>query len=154
VVFQLHLDTETVGHIDLPSPFCVTPDASVREVLEKMKEERRGSALICRNEKLVGIFTERDSLYLMASNGSIDCPIEEVMNRDPETIFPTETVQTAISKMSRGGYRRLPVVDEENRPIGLLKVTAILHYLVQHFPKFVYNLPPSPDDTTQQREGA
>ena len=154
MVFQLHLDTETVGHIDLPAPFCVTPDVSVREVLEKLKEERRGSALICRDDKLVGIFTERDALYLMASNGSIDQPIETVMNDSPATIFPSESVQTAISRMSRGGYRRLPVIDDENRPIGLLKVTAILHYLVQHFPEFVYNLPPSPDDTTQQREGA
>ena len=72
MVFQLHLDTETVEHIDLPTPFCVTPDVSVREVLERMKEERRGSALICRDEKLVGIFTERDSLQLMAKNGSIE----------------------------------------------------------------------------------
>ncbi len=154
MVFQLHLDTETVEHIDLPTPFCVTPDVSIREVLQKMKEEGRGSALICRDDKLIGIFTERDSLQLMARNGSIDGPIEEVMNANPATIFPKENVQTAISRMARGGYRRLPVVDDENRPIGLLKVTSILHYLVQHFPKFVYNLPPSPDDTTQQREGA
>ena len=120
MVFELHLDTETVGHIDLPSPFCVAPEASVREVLEKMKEERRGSALICRDERLVGIFTERDALYLMASNGSIDRPIEEVMNTSPATIRPTENVQTAISRMARGGYRRLPVVDDENRLVGII----------------------------------
>ena len=77
-----------------------------------------------------------------------DRPIEEVMNPNPATIFPTDNVQTAISRMARGGFRRLPVVDEENRPLAMLKVTAILHYLVQHFPEFVYNLPPSPDDTT------
>ena len=91
---------------------------------------------------------------MMASRDEIDRPIEQAMNPNPATIQAQETVQAAISKMSSGGYRRLPVVDDQRRPIGLLKVTAILHYVVQHFPQFVYNLPPSPNDSTQEREGA
>ena len=81
-------------------------------------------------------------------------PIETVMTRRPATICVTDTVEAAIAKMSLGGYRRLPVLDAEGRPIGLLKVSSILHYLVQHFPKFVYNLPPEPGQSCQDREGA
>ena len=154
MVFQLHLDTEKVEHIDLPDALCVSPDTSIRAVFEQLKESQRGSVLVCRDGIVAGVFTERDALHLMASNSSIDRPIEEVMNPNPATIQAHETVQAAISKMSSGGYRRLPVVDGDRRPQGMLKVTAILHYIVQHFPQFVYNLPPSPDDTTQQREGA
>ncbi|MDG2382787.1 MAG: CBS domain-containing protein [Pirellulaceae bacterium] len=154
MVFQLHLDTEKVEHIDLSEPLCVGPEISVRAVLEMLKKSRRSNVLICRDGKLVGIYTERDALRMMAAQSDLDGPIEQSMSVDPVTIQPGDTVQAAIKRMSSGGYRRLPVVDDDHRPVGLLKVTAILHYIVQHFPQFVYNLPPSPDDTTKQREGA
>jgi CBS domain-containing protein len=70
------------------------------------------------------------------------------------TILSSDTVGVAIAKMSSGGYRRLPLVDEENRPVGMLKVSGILRFLVEHFPKMVYTLPPSPHHRMQQREGA
>ncbi len=154
MVFQLRLDTETVGHMDLPMPLCVSPETSVREVFGQLKTTGRGSVSICEGSKLIGIFTERDALHLMASGGEFDVPIEAVMTRNPATMLVTDTVEAAIAKMSLGGNRRLPVLDAEGHVVGLLKVSAILHYLVQHFPKFVYNLPPHPNQTMQHREGA
>jgi CBS domain-containing protein len=154
VAFQLNLRTETVGHIDTVVPMCVEPHRTIREVLELLRAERRGSTCICREGKLVGIFTERDALQLMADGADLDVPIERVMTQNPATISASDTVETAIATMSLGGYRRLPVLDEKGRPVGLLKVSAILHYLVQHFPNFVYTLPPHPDAAVQHREGA
>ena len=51
------------------------------------------------------------------------------------------------------GTRRLPIVDAEGRPTGLVNIAGIIHWLVQHFPQAVYNLPPVPNPTTQEREG-
>ena len=73
---------------------------------------------------------------------------------DPVTLSDRDTVGQAIAKMAYGGYRRLPIVDGEGRPQGLVKTSGILHYLVEHFPSVVYNLPPTPHHTPQQREGA
>lgn len=154
MVFQLHLSTERVDHIDLPTPLVVEPTVSVRSVFEMFLNQRRGCAVICVAGKVEGIFTERDALRLMASGGELDVPIEAVMTRNPAVVRADETIETAIARMSIGGYRRLPVVDNEMRPVATLKVSTILHYLVQHFPKFVYNLPPKPDHTTRHREGA
>jgi hypothetical protein len=56
--------------------------------------------------------------------------------------------------MDEGGYRHLPVVDEGGRPVGVLSVKRIVHYLVEHFPTTVYNLPPNPGAVPQEREGA
>ncbi len=154
MVFQLHLNTETVGHIDTSMPLCVDPDRSIRSVLELLRESKRGSVCVCRDEKLVGIFTERDALHLMADGADLEGPIASVMSTHPATISATDTVEVAIAKMSLGGNRRLPVLDAEGRPVGLLKASAILHYLVQHFPKFVYTLPPEPNRAMQHREGA
>lgn len=154
VNFQLNLNTETVNHANPASPPCVEPHVTVREVMEAMKAERRGCAMICRDGVLVGIFTERDALRLMAADANLNVPIETVMVRNPVTLAARDTVGRAISKMSLGGYRRLPIVDEAGRPVGVLKVPGILHYLVEHFPNMVYTLPPTPHHAMQQREGA
>ncbi len=76
------------------------------------------------------------------------------MTAKPFVLHAGDMVGKAISMMSSGGYRRLPIVDDEGRPTGMLKVEAILHYLAEHFPAAIYNLPPEPHHTTQQREGA
>ncbi len=60
----------------------------------------------------------------------------------------------AIRTMSVGGYRRLPVVDDQNRPVGMVNVADIVHYLCEHFPQAVYNLPPESQPAMHGREGA
>ena len=46
--------------------------------------------------------------------------------------------------MAEGGYRHLPMVDKARKPTGVVAVHGIVHYLVDHFPETVYNLPPDP----------
>jgi CBS domain-containing protein len=75
------------------------------------------------------------------------------MTRDPVTLQHSDTVGTAIGRMSANGYRRLPIVDAAGRPTGVLDVAGVVHWLVQHFPSAVYNLPPVSNPATQEREG-
>jgi CBS domain-containing protein len=65
-----------------------------------------------------------------------------------------DTVEKAITTMSRGGYRHLPIVDQQGRPVGIVRVKQIIHYLVEHFPAAIYTLPPTPNLATKEREGA
>ena len=76
------------------------------------------------------------------------------MARNPVVVSPEDSVGDAIAKMSRGGYRRLPIVNRDGVPTGVLSVRSILHYLVEHFPMAIYTLPPTPDEATKDREGA
>lgn len=152
--FHLHLNSDTVTQAHPAPPCCVEPQASVREVIDTLRQHKTGSALICRDGVLLGVFTERDALKLIATGGEFDVPIEKVMIRAPVTVRAGDTIGAAILKMSAGGYRRLPLVDDDGRPVGVLKVSGILRFLVEHFPKVVYTLPPSPHHRMQQREGA
>jgi CBS domain-containing protein len=154
VDIQLNLSTETVTQAHATEPLCVEPHVSVREVLRLLKEQRTGSVLVCRDCRAIGIFTERDALRLMASHAVLDTPIENVMTPEPMTLRAEDTVGTAISRMSTGGYRRLPIVDDQGRLQGLVKVSGIMRYLVEHFPKIVYNQPPVTQTPPQNREGA
>lgn len=154
MVAQLNLTSETVENIYKTDHLVVGPDATVHEVFQQMKSTNNGAALICDAGLLVGIFTERDALKLLASEANLDGPIAEAMTKTPVTLALSDTVGKAIAKMSFGGYRRLPIVDQAGHAQGFVKARHVLHYLVAHFPSVVYNLPPSPHHSTQTREGA
>jgi CBS domain-containing protein len=154
VDFRLQLATERGDRAHPASALCVEVDTTARAVLGLMKERNRGAVMVCQDGVLVGIFTERDALRMMAQGAGVDVPIRQVMTPHPVALSPTDTVASAIVKMSQGGYRRLPIVDEAGRPRGIVKVSGVLHYLVEHFPRTVYNLPPVSFHATHDREGA
>ncbi len=152
--FHLNLNSETVGECHPTKPLCLAPSVSIADALQLMKEQNRGAVLICQFEQLIGIFSERDALRIMASGESCDRPLMEVMTRDPVVVKANDVVGKAITLMTKGGYRRLPIVDDQGRVTGMIKVQGIMHYLAEHFPSVIYNLPPEPHQSTQHREGA
>lgn len=152
--FQLSLESEGVGSAYPDQPLATTVDATVADALQLLRAQRTGAVLICDGATLVGILTERDALKLMSEGGDFNRPVRDVMSSPPATIPATATVGDAIRKMSEGGYRHLPIVDADSRPTGVLAVNGIVHYLVEHFPETVYNLPPNPKASTREREGA
>lgn len=154
VDFQLSLDSEGVGSAYPDQPLAAKADDSVGSVLQLLRAQRMGAALICDGPQLVGILTERDALKLMASGADMTQSVREVMSPNPITLPANATVGDAIRVMAQGGYRHLPVVDDRGAPKGVVAVHGIVHYLVDHFPETVYNLPPDPKAAQREREGA
>lgn len=105
----------------------VSPDTSAREVIEKMKESRVGCALVLEDGKLIGIFTERDLLNKLTGKKATSptTAIKELMSANPETLQETDSVATAVNKMSMGRYRHIPV----RKADGTYSVTSIKHVL-------------------------
>jgi CBS domain-containing protein len=154
VSFHLSLNTEPVTAAYPDEPLLVSPDATVGEVLRLLKAHRAACVLVCAEQHLDGIFTERDALRWMASGKSPDLPIESLMSRNPASVQEKATVAEAIRLMSEGGYRRLPILSDDKQPSGVAAVHGIVHYLVEHFPQTIYTLPPKPDIAQTEREGA
>jgi CBS domain-containing protein len=154
VDFHLSLESEGVGSAYPDQPLATTVDATVGDALQLLRAQRTGAVLVCDGAKLVGILTERDALKLMSGGGDFSRPVRDVMSSPPATIPASATVGDAIRTMAEGGYRHLPIVDGSGRPTGVVAVHGIVHYLVDHFPETVYNLPPSPKTATKEREGA
>ena len=152
--FQLHLETETVERAHPAKPICAAPEDSIRTVLRILQEAKTGAAMVCRDGKLLGIFTERDALKLLAQGADLSAAVSTVMIGNPTTLRAKDTIGAAISLMSSGGFRRLPILDSSGKITGVLKVSGILRYLVEQFPKVVYTLPPAPHHKTAEREGA
>jgi CBS domain-containing protein len=146
---------DTLSQLELKPPLAVASHTPLRMAIETMRSAGVGHILVCDDGRLRGIFTERDLIKRVLPSGiSLDESIGCCMTADPTTIRQNDSVGWAIRTMHQGHYRHLPVVDEDGQPIGILSVKHIVHYLVEHFPSAVYNLPPEPGQVDGTREGA
>ena len=105
----------------------VSPDTSALEVIKKMNAGGLGCALVLEDGKLVGIFTERDLLNKLTGKNasSPNTAVKELMSADPETLDESDSVATALNKMSMGRYRHIPI----RKADGSYSVTSIKHVL-------------------------
>lgn len=150
-----NLRVDSVSRLQPARPRSVEGSQTVADAVYAMRQERIGCLLVCQKDRLIGIFTERDLMGRVLGVGKpLTTPMSEVMTQEPVTVSPKDSIRTAIKKMQSGGYRHLPVVDEANRPVGVLSVKRIVTYLVEHYPAAVYNLPPDPNAVPQHPEGA
>ncbi|HOB74274.1 MAG TPA: CBS domain-containing protein [Phycisphaerae bacterium] len=146
---------DNVTQLPLEEPLIVAPETSVRRTVQVMRSVRAGYALICRGRRLVGIFTDRDLIKrILVRRVDPASPIEPYMTPEPVTIRCGDPIASAIRIMFQGHYRHLPVVSEDDVPVGIVSAKHIVAYLVDHYPSTVYNLPPRPGQVQSTREGA
>jgi CBS domain-containing protein len=151
-----NLKIDSVSRLQPTPPWQVQPDQSVAEAVDLMRQYRVGCVLICRDEgQLLGIFTERDLMRRVLAVGlPLSVPVAMCMTRDPVVVHPKDPIGVAMRRMEEGSYRHLPVVDPAGRPVGILSVKRIVHYLAEHFPSTIYNQPPDPTVVPLEAEGA
>ena len=117
------MSEKSVRELVQDSPLLVQagPGDTVSTAAERMAKERCGSILVMDDDKLVGIFTERDLLLRVIGKGQSPktTHLRDVMTREPDTIGADEPVKDAVRRMDEFSYRYLPVVDG-GRIIGVL----------------------------------
>ena len=105
-----------------------------------MRQERRSCALICNQERCVGIFTERDFLTkVLGKNVELVAAVDEFMSSNPATLTIDDTVGEAIRLMHEHGYRNIPLVDRNGNCAGLVQIRNITQFLAELYPKEVIN---------------
>lgn len=137
------------GHVAIPL------GTTIGEAARVMKERRIGCVLVENGGKLVGIFTERDILTKLVGTGydPARVQVDGVMTRNPETLTPDDPIAYAMQIMSVGGFRHVPLVDADQRPVDILSVKDIVDYVVEHFPREILNIPPEPGRHVRTPEG-
>jgi CBS domain-containing protein len=109
---------------EVMSGALITVDASttVAEAATIMGEKHVGSALVCDGDSLKGIFTERDIVRALAEQfDAAGHPVSHWMTRNPQSIGPDAPVTEALDRMLSGGFRHLPVIEDE-KLIGLVSM--------------------------------
>ena len=112
----------TIREVMKTTLYSVDPSTTVGEAISLMAQNRIGSALIMEDGKLIGIFTERDTVRAISQ--SHDAPTHEIsswMTRDPKTVSPDVEVEDALRTMLDNGFRHLPVV-ERGEVIGMVSM--------------------------------
>src|SRR5437867_2379808 len=105
-----NLKIESISRLQAPPPLTLSPQNTVRQAVAVMQEHRQGCVLVCREQRVVGIFTERDLLNRVLGAGKpLSLPLSECMTANPTTVHAKESVGTALRRMQEGGYRHLPV---------------------------------------------
>jgi CBS domain-containing protein len=119
------------------TPTTVAPETPVGEILKLMVDQSIGCVLVVEEEKIVGIFTERDALYKLNTSFHRfkDQPVSEFMTKEPQTLDLQAKVVFALQRMDLGGFRHIPIVDAEGHATGIISVRDILRYLTDKLGK-------------------
>jgi CBS domain-containing protein len=111
----------------------VSSSMPVREVLRLLVDNKVGCVVVADQGKITGIFSERDALLKLGERAAElgDKPVSEFMTSKVESLPPSAKIAFAVHRMEQGGFRHVPVVNEQGEPAGIFSVRDILSYLTR-----------------------
>lgn len=104
-------------------------DTPVSELAKKMQKDDIGAIPVGKDDKLIGMVTDRDIALRVVAAGRdpATTTAEEIMTKGIIYCRTTETVEDAIHLMDQKKIRRLPVIDDHKRLVGMLSLGDISH---------------------------
>ena len=128
------LHDATVSDVQTQPHICVSADTSVREAMKLMAGRQIACVLVEQQNKLVGVFGDRDVLDRVALeyDAVTDRPVSEVMSTEPVFVQTDDSAAKVLSVMAVSGYRHVPVVDSDQTPAGIVSPHRIAHFLKSH----------------------
>jgi len=111
----------------LTNVITASPSMTVKETIKILYKKHIGCVIsIDEDKKCIGIFTERDAIRLVAENVDLDQPLGNVITKNVITIQEDSSINEVRRTIQTHSIRHLPVVNQENRLVGLLSVRALL----------------------------
>lgn len=136
---------EPIGLLGLRRAETIGETESIAAAVRQMKRARIGSlAVVDADGVLVGIVTERDLLAkVMLEPIDLEASyVRTIMTPDPETLRPDDLFIFVMNKMHIGGFRHVPIVDEQNRPLHVVGIRDVVAFVLRAFEPMVANVPP------------
>lgn len=104
-----------------PDPTTVEPGTTAQEAARIMKSEDVGSLPVVEGGRLEGMVTDRDlAIRVLAEGASADTAVAGIASRNLATIDPEQSLEEAARLMAEHQIRRLPVVEEDGKLVGIL----------------------------------
>jgi CBS domain-containing protein len=138
-------------------PVTVRPGTSLQTCLELIRETGMADSVFVTdaNGRLLGVLTERDIFArLVGPTADLSQPVEKLMIDHPNTLHLDQPVRRAVELMQTGRFRNVPLVDDGDILVGVVRPVDILKYLAEAFPEELLNLPPRPHQQMVATEGA
>ena len=117
----------SLGTILARKTVTAAPGNSLADVARRMQEENVGAIVVTRDDRPLGIITDRDLALAVCVRGvSPEEPVQNVMTCPVSTIREDEGIFDATRQMMETAVRRLPVVDKYKRLKGLISLDDLL----------------------------
>jgi CBS domain-containing protein len=114
----------TCADVMTKNPVYCLPTDTAFQAAQLMRDENVGPVPVVESSEtktVVGIITDRDlALKIVAERRRPDAPLEEVMTRDPLVCRANDYLQSALDAMADGKVRRIPVIDDRDRLVGII----------------------------------
>ena len=109
----------------------IEPDRTVYDAIERLAERRIGALLVIENNKLVGLFSERDYARKVVLKGrsSKDTPVRDVMTLDLICVKPEASVDECMTLMTEERVRHLPVLDK-GELVGIVSIGDAIRQII------------------------
>ena len=113
--------------------FTISPNITVFDALKILAEKNIGALVVTENDKLVGIFSERDYArkIILKGKSSIDTTISELMTRDVLYVSPKDSIDECMALMSENHIRHLPVM-EDGKLVGVISIGDVVKHIIKH----------------------
>ena len=140
-------------------PVTVPPGTSLADCIAAIQRTGTGDSVFVSDGtgRLAGVLTERDIFGRLVGGDvppiDLDQPVETLMTSKPHHLHLDETVRDAIALMQTGRYRNVPLLDDQDQLMGVIRPQDILKFLAEAFPEELLNLPPRPHQRMRKAEG-
>ncbi|MGH8124944.1 MAG: CBS domain-containing protein [Rhodanobacteraceae bacterium] len=117
---------KTISDVMTGDVYLVSPEQTIAEAAELMREKDIGSLAVHENDKLIGMLTDRDlALRAVAKGADPGTTVREVMSEGIKYCFNDQDVDEVASNMAELEIRRLPVVDRNKRLVGFISLSNV-----------------------------
>lgn len=137
---------DPISSLDCPQPVVVSTGTTIEDAVKRVQSRSLGCVLVVEDGELSGILTERDILQKITGKG-LDFSreiVDNYMTPNPEYLKMLDPVAYALNKMIVGGFRHVPIVDDEKQPVGLVSLVDIVRHIANYFSDEILNLPVKP----------
>jgi len=102
----------------------VSPSDTIQKAATIMSDNNIGVLPVCENGRLLGILTDRDITVRAVAGGAVPsvCKVRDAMTTGAKYVFEDEMSQAVARSMARLKIRRLPVVNREERVVGIVSL--------------------------------
>jgi CBS domain-containing protein len=134
-----------------PATHSISPTATVLDAIALMAERNIGALPVMQDDRLVGMFTERDYTrkVILMGRKSRDTQVGEIMTREPVTVSPDNSVNECMEIMTEERIRHLPVI-EDGKVVGILSIGDLVKWImsaqtatIEHLTRYVFGEPVS-----------
>jgi len=121
--------THTIREFMTENPRTVSPDSTIQDAAKIMRDEDTGVVPITEGESLTGVITDRDiAIRAVAEGRDGQTTVREVASQDLVTIDPQQELDEALRLMAQHQVRRLPVVEEDGRLVGIVSQADVARH--------------------------